>query len=267
MADGLKQFEFFLLRYVPDAIKDEFVNIGLVLTDGESTQVRFTQDWRRVRCLDPAADIEMLQGLEIDLRRHLEKAGPHRDRVLKILNEALSNTLQLSAAKSCLAESVEQEADRLVQMYVESRRRVGRREASNRQVILGQMRDAFERAGVWALMKKQIAASQYTRPGDPLKIDCGYRPNGVIKMFHAVSLATDPDSAKVLAFSFPQMGEGIRRVERADGLLTAVVEDELDRQDEAIAFALDTFARTQIAVAPVAELPQLAEMARAEMRV
>src|SRR5919198_4873047 len=30
---GLKQCEFFLLRYVPDAVKDEFVNIGVLLVE------------------------------------------------------------------------------------------------------------------------------------------------------------------------------------------------------------------------------------------
>jgi hypothetical protein len=263
----LKKVEFFLLRYVPDAIKDEFINIGVVVMDGGAAQVRFTQDWRRVRCLDPGADIEMLQGLEVELRRRLAQAGPDRDRILKLLNESFSNTLQLSTPKSCLAASAAEEADKLVEMYLETHRRAARREAGNRQVILGHMRDAFEQAGVWKLMRHQIAVAQYTRPGDPLRLDCGYRPNGVIKMFHAVSLATDVDSAKVLAFSFPQIAEGIRRVEHADALLTAVVEDDLPRDDDAIAFALDTFARTQIAVAPVAELPQLAETARREMKL
>ena len=28
-----RQLEFFLLRYVPDAVKDEFVNIGVVMTE------------------------------------------------------------------------------------------------------------------------------------------------------------------------------------------------------------------------------------------
>lgn len=266
MAD-LKQLDFFLLRYVPDAVKDEFVNIGLVLMNGETAEVRFTRDWRRVRCLDPTADVEMLQALEAELRARLKESGPDRERILKLLNESFSNTLQVSPVKACLAESPAQEADRLVQMYLETRRRAGRREISSRQAILGQMRDAFERAGVWTLMRKQIAVAQYTRLGDPLKIDCGYRPNGVIKMFHAVSLATDVDSAKVLAFSYPQIVEGIRRAENAQASLTAVVEDGLDRSDEAIAFALETFERTQIAVAPAAQLPDLAETARREMRV
>ena len=29
----LKQLEFFLLRYVPDAVKEEFVNIGLLMRE------------------------------------------------------------------------------------------------------------------------------------------------------------------------------------------------------------------------------------------
>jgi hypothetical protein len=29
------------------------------------------------------------------------------------------------------------------------------------------------------LMRKRIAAAEYTRPGDPLRIDAGYRPNGM----------------------------------------------------------------------------------------
>ena len=57
MAD-FKQCEFFLLRYVPDVVKGEFVNLGVVLLeegDDGFTGVRFPRDWRRVRGLDPEA--------------------------------------------------------------------------------------------------------------------------------------------------------------------------------------------------------------------
>ena len=75
MADR-RQLEFFLLRYVPDAVKDEFVNIGVVMVEpgangGGFAEVRFTRDWRRVRCLDPQADVEMLAALERDIRGQL----------------------------------------------------------------------------------------------------------------------------------------------------------------------------------------------------
>ena len=66
-----RQCEFFLLRYVPDAVKDEFVNVGVVLVEsgGGWADVRFTHDWKRVRCLDPDADVEMLEGLEREIKR------------------------------------------------------------------------------------------------------------------------------------------------------------------------------------------------------
>jgi len=267
-----RQLEFFLLRYVPDAVKDEFVNIGVVVvengTSGASfSDLRFTSDWRRVKCLDPDADIEMLEALEPDLRARLAETAD-RDRILHVLKDSFSGALQLSPGKACLAESPQEELRRLATMYLEPRRREGEsREAAGRQLIVQRMRDAFESAGVWKLMRKRIAVSQYTRPGDPLKIDCGYRPNGVVKLFHAVSLATDVDSAKVLAFTYPQIAEGIARLEQAKAELTAIVEDDLDQNDEPIAFALETLKQSRITVSSMTELARIAETARQELRV
>ncbi len=92
MAD-FRQCDFFLLRYVPDVVKGEFVNVGVVLLENASgdggpsagsgqvfTDVRFTRDWRRVRCLDPEVDIELMESYEAELRRLLESrvAGDHQ---------------------------------------------------------------------------------------------------------------------------------------------------------------------------------------------
>ena len=104
-------------------------------------------------------------------------------------------------------------------------------------------------------MRKDIAVAQYTRQGDPLKIDCGYRPNGVLHLFHAVSLATDVNSAKVLAFSYSEMRDNLHAAEHAMSDLTAITEDELDLQDEAVAFALATLQDSDITVAKVADMP------------
>ena len=112
------------------------------------------------------------------------------------------------------------------------------------------MRDAFESTGVW--QSRQCArtsrCAQYTREGDPLKIDCGYKPNGVIHLFHAVSLPTDVNSAKVLAFSYAEMRESLHAAEHAMSDLTAITEDELDLDDEGVAFALATLQGSNIAV-------------------
>jgi Protein of unknown function (DUF3037) len=266
----LKKCEFFLLRYVPDAVKDEFVNIGVVLVEPGANgagfaEVRFTRDWQRVKCLDPSADLEMLEGLEDDLRARLKEGSAE---FIRKADESLSNVLQLSPSKACLTEFPAEELGRLAEMYLErARRPTVKGAAAGRNAIAQRMREAFEQAGVWKLMRKRIAVAQYTHPGDPLKIDCGYRPNGEVKLFHAVSLATDVDAAKVLAFTYPQIREGIARLEQAKTSLTAVVEDDLDRTEEPVAFALDTLARSQIAVAAQAELPRLAETARRELRV
>ena len=58
-----KQCEFQLIRYVPDPVKNEFVNIGVLLraSAGEQSALRFTRDWARVLCLDPDAHTQMLE--------------------------------------------------------------------------------------------------------------------------------------------------------------------------------------------------------------
>jgi len=42
------------------------------------------------------------------------------------------------------------------------------------------------------------------------------------------------------AFSYPKLREGILRTEQADAALTAIVESELEREDDAMMFALET---------------------------
>jgi hypothetical protein len=261
------ELEFFLLRYVPDAVKDEFVNVGVVLVgegaDAGFAEVRFTRDWRRVWCLDPGADVEWLQALERDIRMRLKDAAGRAD-ILDRLQDLCSNGIQISAAKGCLGEEPAEELESLAKMYLGGApARAGKRAPSGRQRIVAAMRGAFEREGVWELMRKEIAASKYTHAGDPLKIDCGYRPDGVIKLFQAVALSADVDAAKVLAFSYPELAAGIAREEKAETSLTAVVEDSLDRSDEGIVFALGLMERSRIGVA--SEMPGLAAVARQEL--
>ena len=220
--------EFFLIRYVPDAVKGEFTNIGVLLReaggDGAAAHVRFTRDWTRVRCMDAEADLGLLEALEGEIDARL-RLGPEGGKpIVAVIEDSFSNSIQMSEARACLAESVAAEMDLLMKMYVEPLRVKHERRRTGRAAIAVAMRNEFERAGVWALMRKKIAASIYTQAGDPMKIDCGYRPNGVIKMFHAVSLDGDVEAAKVLAYSAPRLRAGVERVESARLELTAVVE-------------------------------------------
>jgi hypothetical protein len=162
-----------------------------------------------------------------------------------------------------------------MRIYVEPppRERIPR--LSGRAAIQARMRTEFERAGVWDLLRKKIAASEYTRPGDPLRIDAGYRPNGLIRMFHAVSLESGVEMAKVLAFSSSGLRIGVERVEKAQLELTAVIEpalklgatDEEPERLEMYRFGVETMEEHQIRVLTTSDLVWVAETARRELHV
>jgi hypothetical protein len=292
--------EFRLLRYVPDAVRNEYVHIGVILREAASeaqparTEVRFTHDWRRVKCLDPDADTALLEGMESELRRRL--ADPPLDqgapgRLMRILEESLSLNIQMTEPKAYLAESMPAGMEELMRLYVEAPARERTARLSGRAAIHAHMRSEFERAGVWDLMRKRIAAAEYTRPGDPLRIDVGYRPNGLVRMFHAVSLDPRIDSrigakvgagataglemAKVLAFSAAALRAGVERVEKAELELTAVIEpvarlgatDEEPERLEMYRFGVETMEEHQIRVLTTSDMERVAETARRELRV
>ncbi|MCL5263383.1 MAG: DUF3037 domain-containing protein [Acidobacteria bacterium] len=267
--------EFFLVRYVPDPIRGEFVNVGVLLRDagGGAAHVRFTRDWARVRCADPDVDVEMLEALEQEIERRLAEHREDMPYVMKTLEDSLSNGLQITEAKACLAESLPAELEQLMRLYVEPHKREPASRVSGRQRVARAMRREFERAGVWNLMSKRIAAAQYTQPGDSLRLDCGYRPNGVIKMFHAVSLDGDMDLAKVLAYSMPRLREGVTRIERATLELTAIVEPvrELKSTEEddiaQYRFGVETMESAAIRVLTTSDLERVAEAARRELHL
>jgi hypothetical protein len=135
----------------------------------------------------------------------------------------------------------------------------------DRRAIYAQMRSAFEETRVWDRLEHDIEVARYTRPGDPLKIDCGYRSQGKFKMFHAVSLRRGSDPAKILAYTFSQLCEGMLREEKIKAELTAVVEDDLNRADESVAFAMQVLAGSEIVIAPMGALHSLAATARHDL--
>ena len=271
--------EFSLIRYVPDVVKGEFVNIGVVLREAAPAggaavraEVRFTRDWGRVRCLDADADTGLLEALEQEIAGRMRAGVSVRDPkgVMETLEDSLSNSVQMTEPRATLAESMAAEMELLMGMYVEPMRVPRVRMKSGRAAIVGAMRTEFERAGVWGLMRKRVPASLYTRVGDPLKIDCGYRVGGpsaeqIVRMFQAVSLEGDVEAAKGLAFSAPQMREGMERVERARLELTAVVEALGDEDEERYRFGVETMERQAIRVVTVGELGRAAETARNEL--
>jgi hypothetical protein len=273
-----KQCEFQLIRYVPDPVKNEFVNIGVLLRAAAGGQplLRFTRDWGRVRCLDPDADTEMLEALEIEVgHRLLSQPADHPRPIMSMLEGMLSNQVQITDAKGYEPETFLTGLEDLMRLYVDPPRRERSQRRGGRTAVLAAMRKHFDEAGVWTLMRKQIAAADYTKPGDPLRIDCGYR-NGVVKMFQAISLDVNADDAKLLAFAAGSLARGVQRLEKADLLLTAIIEpigwpagDNEPSEDRTALYqyARETMEEHAIRVMATSELPLLARTAREELHV
>jgi hypothetical protein len=97
----------------------------------------------------------------------------------------------------------------------------------------------------------------------------------MVRMFQAVSLEGDVEAAKVLAYSAPQLQEGVERVEGAKLELTAVVEplrqltavdeDESSEGVERYRFGVETMERQQIRVLTISDLARAAATAQREL--
>jgi hypothetical protein len=261
-----RKIEFFLLRYVPDAVKGEFVNIGLVaIGDGVLADIRFSKDRSRLLCLDPQADVEALAALERELR---QEVGQKRDQtaLLKKMEDSFSGVVEMSAVMPALTEKLaSEEIEEVARLFLETAKVKRTREPAGRQKILMTMQGAWERAGVAGLMKP-FPVAPFTKAGDPFRFDFGYRVGGEIKLFHAVSMRASVDAAVMLAARYPKIKERMLQAPNPVApKLTAVVDDGLDRSVSEIGFALGMMEESRIRVAVGAEMPGIAEAVRMEL--
>src|ERR1700744_762097 len=114
--------EFSLIRYVPDVVKGEFANIGVVLREAGSAEavVRFTKDWARVRCMDADVDVALLESLESEIAERVRAAAVVGQKTpVELLEDSLSNSVQMTEMRGTLGESMPAEMDALMRMYVE----------------------------------------------------------------------------------------------------------------------------------------------------
>lgn len=270
MAD-FEHLEFFLLRYAGDVTKGESINLGVVAiapeNQGGFADVRFIRNWRRLHCFDPLADIEEVQAIEHDLVRDLQDPQ-RRAELLKRVGDAWSNGVQVTLLQGCLTDlSPALELERLSAIYLETPTGTERREFTGRQRILNVMRDEFEKAGVLGIMQKNVPVADYTKAGDPLRFDFAYALASDLKFLHAVSLAQGTDRGRLLALQFPQIAAGVLAKRGLKAWLTAVVDDELDRERNEVSFALEMMQDSGIVVTRAAEMPRIAEGIRAELKV
>jgi len=276
MAD-LKQLEFYVLRYVPYVVSGDSVSIGVLLVEPHPNgcgfaDLRMTNDWRRVHCFDKQVDVEVLQGLEADIRmelQHSQDVGV----LLHKLEDSFANLIQMSPRRVCLAEDPARELKTLCSIYLEPHLEAAsaaNRPKTEHTTILAGIEDALTRAGIWALRIEKIRAAEYTKKkGDKLIFDFGYVVGREVRFFQAVPLRTNFNQALAgnIAHRFPEVADCIYAQNRKRALLTAVVSDDLDHTSPDIEFALDTFKDYNVHVATVAGMPSIADRIRQDLNV
>jgi hypothetical protein len=263
----LKACSLRVVRYVPDLVRGEFLNIGLLLhsPDEKFLGCLFTDDFRHVRRFHPQADLDFLRELQQDFEQQIDEHEGDLAGYLRFMEQSFSNMIQLGEARPCLLHDPQSEIQTLFERYVGPRLK-GPLALDTRLRIKQRLTAALVRAGVWEHLEKRIPAAPWTHQGDPFAFDFGYRPlqvegrpNGHVKFVHALSQRRDTALAKVLAYTM----EHVRRREPAE--LTAVVEDPTETPDEATRSTRHILQEAQIALCPIAQLDSFAHSIRGEL--
>src|SRR5579863_631246 len=112
-----------IIRYTPNLIRDEWVNVGVLLqeVEGPRRAVRLIEDASeiaRVRRLHPGADESLLRALPSEFDARLRTPEADVRLYLEKLDQTLSNVLQLSPQRGLLADDFDMELDRLYREHV-----------------------------------------------------------------------------------------------------------------------------------------------------
>src|SRR5580692_9078727 len=254
--ETLQPCAYHVVRYQPNLIRDEWVNIGVLLLDPSSGRVRQRwleepSDFARLRRLHPAADEELLLRLPAEFDRQFAGREMDSAAILDKFDETLSNAVQLSPRKGLLSRDPDAELDRLFREQVEPLReaRRGPAEIRTRGDVRARAADFFRSEKILRLMQRGVRVEEFTAPGDPMRIDFSYRRNGTRGFVHSVALGRDPGQAKLLAYTAGAIRD---RVPHSEFL--AVTEREPARGNVRDRFVAGILAESDIRVVPLAEL-------------
>ena len=258
-----KTYRYRILRYMPNLVRDEWVNIGVLLEEldagrREMKLIEEPRDLVRVRQIHPNADQDFLRSLPIELDTLLR--GPAAARELEKLDQSLSNALQWSPQRAARAEDFDAELDRLFRAQVAAppRARPGVIE-STRAWIKERVNDVFRRRRVPRL-ERNVAVEQFTELGDPFKFDYAYR-NGVRGYLQAVTLGRDPAQAKVLAYTAARIRRQLNHCE-----FTAITESEPVADKPRHQFVVRLFAEQDISIVSLNNIERFAEELRQRLQ-
>lgn len=276
-----RTFVYRVLRYNPNLVRDEWLNIGILLFDHNTGErrLRLIEDegeYTRVRRLHPQADESVLRALRDDLEDRFQRAGDlfqsnghasdepgRRPDWLKLLDkwdDTLSNALQLSPQKGVYpntlqlsprtgvyASDIDAELERLYADHVAPQRGATRFGApGSRGAMRAYCNQVWTSARLWNHIEKGIRAKEFTFPGDPMRIDYGYRRNGTRGFVQTLSVSRSPGDVKSLAYTVERIRQKIKSTE-----FTAVTDVHLVAQNERHKFVQETLRDAGVEAVPM----------------
>ena len=266
--DKLETCTYRILRYTPNLVRDEWVNIGVLLYHPASARLRVRlldeeAQLARIRRLHPQADLGVLRALQADMEAQASAAEGGAAVYLAKLEDTLSNVLQLAPQKAVLTTDADLEIDRLYRDHVEPPRYQlpgGADREYSRGTIRMRAADIFKRTGIWGQMKHGVHVDQFTTPGDPFRLDYFYRKNGTQGYLHALALGRDTSQAKVLAYTADCI-----RTKNSHAEFAAVTEVAPQAANPRHAFVAGLLEARKIALVPIAGLDKYARELRARL--
>ncbi|HWX39021.1 MAG TPA: DUF3037 domain-containing protein [Candidatus Sulfotelmatobacter sp.] len=267
--EALQSCAYHVVRYQPNLVRDEWVNIGVLLLipphgNGQAPGAgRVRQRWleepadlARLRRLHPAVDEDLLLRLPAAFDQQFAGREMDAEAILEKFDDTLSNAVQLAPRKGLLSRDPDAELDRLFRDQVEPVReaRRGPAEVRTRGDVRARAADFFRSAKILRFMQRGVRVEEYTAPGDPMRIDFAYRRNGTRGFVHSLALGRDPGQAKLLAFTAGAIRE---RVPHSEFL--AVTEREPARGNARDQFVSEILRETGVRVLPLPDLRKWAE--------
>jgi hypothetical protein len=249
------------LRYVPDLVRDEWVNIGVLVFNPQTGERRLRLieeqgEFKRVRRLHPWADEAVLRSLRDTLEDRLDTGSPNGgnggeipwQRVLGKWEQTLSNALQIAPQKGVLSDDLDGEAERLYAYHVGLPHRAARPGLpGGRANIRSWCTQVFKQAHIWERIEKSVRVAEFTFAGDPTRLDYSYRRNGTRGFVHALSVTYAPQDAKSLAYNVQHIAsKAPYHTEFA-----AVTDVPLSKENDRHRFVLDTLREVGVETVPM----------------
>jgi hypothetical protein len=221
-----------IIRYMPTLLRDEGVNIGVLVYDPITGERRLRMikqhaEFGRVRRVRPRADEDVLRGMRDHLESRLSASPPSGDggpvqstlrngegnsesvgtewlAILEKWDATLSQAIQLAEPRATTAHDIDSETDRLydelITVAASSKSQSRPNELRTRHQMLNYMDQVIRQAGLSSQIKKNIPAARFTLDDDPFQIDYSYlrNDNKMRGFVHAISLADEPDDIRIL---------------------------------------------------------------------